>query len=260
MVVNIFIIKKYIVLVLMPMLIVILFYIGLINYGFLWSLAFLGAGLLINTIISAMLIKNPFTQMVEGKGILAINMDSTGILTPFILAVNPPFLKGKIFNKNINDVFDRSTVLQIAQPIQNKTPAKPNEEGGIDIKLDREKYNLGRFALFHYPVIIWNEQINSILTKDFFAEKEKDAFSEHGVLYLNRKMEELTSAVRNFGRYVVELTKPDKFKMTPIKWVILAIIIAGGIVLFMFAPSIIKVIKGGVDSAGGISGIFQPIN
>ena len=62
---------------------------------------------------------------------------------------------------------------------------------------------------------------------------EKDTFAEHGVLYLNRKMEELTSVVRDFGRHVVETLKP-KQSLFKNKWVIVIIIIFAVILLIIF--------------------------
>lgn len=62
--------------------------------------------------------------------------------------------------------------------------------------------------MFHFPLLIYNSQIKSLITKEWLSEKEKDTLSEHSVLYQNIKLKDLTSVTRDFSRYIVELTKP----------------------------------------------------
>lgn len=241
--INGFKIKKYCALMLNSFISAILMYIGFIYYGILGGLGFLFIGLILGLVLGNLFLKNPFTEMIEGKGILTFNIDSTGIIRPFLVAVNSPYIKG-IFNKKpINDVFDRESVMQLAIPVKNLTPAMPTKDGGIKIELTEKEYNNGRFSLFHYPVLIYNSQIGNIVTKDFLSNQEKSTFAEHGVLYLNRKMEELTSAMLNFGRYVIESLKP-KESIFANKW--FWIIVVGAVLILgaMFAPSIINAVKG----------------
>lgn len=248
MAINVFKIKKLAALLLCSLLSVILFAVGNMYYGFLWGLAWMGAGMILAVVLGTFLLSNPFTSMLEGKGILALNMDSTGIIKPFIVRLDPPYVKGKLGSKTVNDVFDRATVWNLTPPVENETPAIEKKDKTINITLSEKDYNKSRFGLFHYPVIIYNEQLRSLLTKDFFSDKEKDSFAEHGVLYLNRKLEELTSVVRDFGRHVVELTKP-KGSFFQSKWVIIVIVIVLIIILAMFAPYIISAIGGGIGPA-----------
>ncbi len=257
---NLFTVRKYAAILLSGFISVILFIIGDMYYGFLYALGFLAIALVLSVLLGNVLLKNPFTSMLEGKGILAFNFDSTGIIKPFIVALQPPFIKGKLGGNTVIDVFDRATVWNLTPPVENDTPAKFTEDKKIKIELSEKEYNKARFGLFHYPVIIYNEQIKSLLTKDFFSDSEKDAFAEHGVLYLNRKLEELTSVVRDFGRYVVELTKP-KSSFFQSKWAIWLVIAVFAIILAMFAPYIWNAIKGGLGStasaigqAGGTAG------
>ena len=200
------------------------FMVGNITYGLMGSIGLFLVGLLVSVMIANVMLRNPFSLMLEGKGIMAINMDSTGILRPFIVNVVSPYIKARFAGKPLNDVFDREAVMQLAVPVENATPAETTKEGGLIIKLSEKEYNAGRFAMFHYPCLIWNAQTNSIITKDWFSEKEKGAFAEHGILYLNRRMEELTTVVRDFGRAVVELLKPER-SLLKNKWVLLILII-----------------------------------
>jgi hypothetical protein len=276
---NPFTMKKYAALILSGMLCTICFYIGVSIYSsLLLAMGLLAVGLLVSIVVGILLLNNPFTLMMEGKGILALDLNSTGVIRPFIVKVTTPFIAAKYNGKMIHDVFDRDTVMQLAAPIKARMQLEKKDNGNIVIQLDEaellklkqktkegfttlelteEQYNAGRFALFHYPCIIWNSQVGSILTKDFLSEAEKTTFAEHTIIYLNRKMEELTSIVRDFGRYVVELTKPQGSGMGN-KWI--WIIVAVGVVILgiIFLPSIISTIKGAggtasaaISTAGG---------
>lgn len=253
---NPFVLKKYGALLFVGLFTVICFYIGLQFYGLWIGLALLFVGLIVSMLVSNKLLTNPFTEMLEGKGILTLNIDSTGVIQPFIVGVHPPYIKGSLNRQPINDVFDRDAVFNLSIPIKNKTPAKQITEGenkgGINITLNEKDYNDGRFALFQYPVLIFNNQIKSIVTKGFLASEEKHSFAEHGVLYLNRKMEELTSAVRDFGRHVVELTKPKEGFWQQNKAIIIIVMILVGLLIILFAPKVMEQLGGVAGSTGGI--------
>lgn len=257
--INVFKVKKIASLLLMGLFPTIMFFIAITMWNFLYGLLFLAAGLLLGYIVSSLMLKNPFTDMLEGKGIMAINMDSTGVLRPFIVGLQAPYIKGILNRKQVNDVWDREATFNLAVPKKAGKAEKitVNNKSFFNIQLDEKEYNEGRFALYHYPCIIWNEQTNSLLTKDFFSQKEKNAFTEHGVLYMNRKLEELTGAMLNFGRYVVEQLKP-KINILQSKWFWIVIIIVGIIMLALFAKPIIQNIQG-VASGGALGGAINPL-
>lgn len=235
---NMFKLRKWTAFLLVGLSSVIGFYMGLVFYGFLWGLIIMLVCNLVFSLVGNMLIATPFRAMIEGKGVLVLNLDSTGIIKPTIVGLQSPFLRGKMGKKEINDVWNRSTVMQLETPRKSNKVAKVNDRGGLTIDIDEKKFNEARFALFHYPVLIYNDQIESLLTKDFLSEKEKGTFAEHGVLFLNRRIEELTMQIRNFGRYVVESTRP-KGNLLQNKW--FWIVIVGLIVLMilLFLPSIV---------------------
>ena len=147
-----------------------------------------------------------------------------------------------MWQQKIKDIFDRAAVFQLAQPVK-ALDLKENKDGDLIITLDQNKFNAARFALFHYPVLIWNDNIKSLITKDFFSERERDAFAEHGVLYLNKQVEELNNHLLNFGRYIVENLKPSTDWLKS-KWTIIIAIIIFIILAAIFAPSIIEAVGG----------------
>lgn len=244
---NPYIIKKWAALMLTGLLTTIGFYIGImILKSFGIALIIMAVVLLISMFIGNNLLDNPFRRMVEGGGVMAINIDSTGVIRPFLMQVKPPYVEGKLGNKLANDVFDRATVYNLAAPQEAGQVQQGQGEDGkirIAIVLNEEEYNKGRFALFHYPVIIYNEQLNTIITKEWLSENEKTSFAEHQILYLNRKVEELTSTMRDFGRYVVESLKP-KVAIPAGTIIMIVIVIAIILLLILFAPSLMPAIQG----------------
>lgn len=263
--INPFVVKKWGAILLSGLFTVIAFFIGLSFYNFLYALIFMGGGLIISGVIGNLLLDNPFRSMLEGKGVLCLNIDSTGIIRPFIMSVKSPYVEGKLNNSLKSDVFDRDTVYNLAAPqVAGKIQKGKGKDGEIRlaIVLNEEEYNKGRFALFHFPAIIFNEQINSIITKDFLSNEEKIAFAEHGVLYLNRKMEELTSAIRDFGRHVVENLKPKGLNLNS-GVVTIIIIIMVIVLLIFFAPKLIPALaKAGASigaGAGNAAGAVQKV-
>lgn len=261
---NVFKLRKWGGLLFMGLFTVICFFIGLKFYNFWIALILMGVGLLVGILVANLMIKTPFRDMVEGKGILVANLDSTGILRFSLVGLQSPYIAGKLGIDKIKDVWDRSTVAQIAAPVRNRIKAEKivrgEKKGGIKIVLDEREYNEARFALFHFPLLIWNNQIKSLITKDFLAEKEKGTFAEHGILFLNRRVEELTSQIRDFARYVVESTKPKK-SIWQNKWILIVIIFFVVLMLIMFLPVIINALKGVWGNAGGaVSNAFGSNN
>lgn len=251
---NWFKVRKWGALIFNPFLCVTSFFIGIKFYNFWLALGLFLFSCLAGTLLGIALLKNPFTDMIEGTGILTINLDSTGVLKPFIVSVNSPYIKGFLDKKPVNDVFDRNAVFNLSPPKKVKNPIIKDEKG-ITIKLTHEELNAGRFGLWHYPTLIYNEQIKSILTKDFLSNSEKEIFAEHGVLYLNRKMEELTSVVRDFGRYVVELTKPKEGWLLNNKWILIIAAVLIGLLVIMFLPKVIQQLGGSIPNIfGGLKG------
>ena len=252
--INPFIMRKWGAMLLLGMCTTIGFYSGMVfGKSIVFGLVGMGIMLFITMIIANMLLNNPFRAMLEGKGVLAIDINSTGILRPFILSVLPPFVHGNLGEKLVKDVFDREMVYNITVPQKAGIIQQGKGEDGTvrtAIVLDEEEYNKGRFGMFHYPVVLFNSQMNSIITKDWFSEKEKGSIAEHTVLYLNQELQRLTTSLLNFGRYVVEQTKP-KGSIWQNKWLWIIIV---GFVIFMivlFAPSIIPLLKSSASSLSG---------
>ena len=263
---NLFKLKRWAALFLAGFLPTIAFYIGMM-YGIFIAIPCFIVSAVISILIASLILKNPFTSMLEGQGLLTFHIDSTGVVRPFLMALDQPYVRSKQGNTLIEDVYDRECVLSVAPPskcglLETKENAQGDKE--IHIILNSNDFNKARFQMWQYPLLIYNGQLKSLVTKEFLSQNEKQAFSEHGILYLNRKMEELTSLIRDFGRYIVELSKPTTsiFKS---KWFWIVIIFVGVVIAGLFGYPIIQQLMGktgssaisAISNAGGAAVIPQ---
>lgn len=240
---NPFVMKKWAALILSGAVPTILWTVGSLYYGLWGGVGFFLVGLLLSVIAGSVLLSNPFTKMLEGKGVLGLLLDSTGIIKPFIWVVKSPYMFTRLGGKNVKDVFNREAVGHIAAPQNAELPAEFGEKGGLNLRLTEKELNDSRFQMFHFPCVIFNNQIGSTITKDWLSDKESTTFAEHGILYMNRQLESLNAAMLNFGRYIVELTKPSE-KWYQNKWILFLVIGLAVLLLVMFAPAVINAVKG----------------
>lgn len=192
-------------------------------------------GALIGILLFNLLTSHALTDLIEGSGILCLTFDSTGVIDPFILKVNPPLLSNK--KRGISTLFDRSMFFYLKAPqtanlynvpplATGETPAIPSANPNFEdyiIRMPKSKQNSLTFAFKQFPCLIFNKNSETFLSKDFLCSGEESAMMKHQVLYLKRKTEELTSVMRDFARYVIELTRPQKSLMS--NWLFWAAII-----------------------------------
>jgi len=213
---------------------------------------------LIMVFIGGAMIKSPFRDVLEGKGILGITMDSTGILDLFVLSVWDDRLKAKLHGLEVEDVFNREAVFQTRTPKQGAYHVieEGDNKGSILIGMDQPMFNKAKFSMLGIPTVIWNKQAKSILTKEFFSEKEKDSFAEHSIIYLNKNLKELNNSMRDFSRYVVETTLQKGGGLLGSKWTWIIIAVAVIIMIVLFGPAILD----SLSSSGAIGAASSAVD
>ena len=258
---NPFVIKKWGALLLSSLLTTISFFIGLVLYDTIGGIGFMMGGLLVGILIGNAMLNHPFRAMVEGKGILMLDLNSTGIIRPFITTVLPPYIKGTVDNHLIEDIFDRSAVFSLIPPVTGGVTQQGQGKDGnfrTAFVISEDEYNQGRFGLNHYPVVIFNSQNQTLITKEMLSENEKTSFAEHTILYLNAKVKELTTAMLNFGRYVVESTKP-KLSWMQSKWTWIILIIGLALLAVIFLPTVFPQLKAAFGGAATAASSITPL-
>lgn len=253
---NPYVMKKYLAFGLISLFTYIFYAIGTAKYGLLMGFVIMFFGVILSIILANILIKNPFSQLIEGRGILTVDMTSTGILRLFISGIDGSYIKGRIGKKDIDDSFDRDAVLQLTQPTQTQNKAIRTEKGEVIIYLTEDDYNKSRFQLFQYPTILYNSIIDSTLTKDMLSDNEKSTFANHQILNVTKKIQDLEKASLNMGRSVVDLTRPFQ-SWYENKWVMIIVFVMIAVVIIMFLPKILQTIGGGGALGESFSGIFN---
>ena len=219
--------------------IVMLLVLGLVPgalYPFLivWSGMMMGTAIFIAiavlfVVITIRVLHHPLLTVIEGKGMMAGTFDSSGRVELFNVAYsNPPILEGKYKGKDIETIFDRSlvhdlilhddkAVMQKAKVVDKE--GKPVKE--VEVLVLPERKDEYVFALEkRYPFFIFNKNLGVFLSKESLSNLEKNIFAKHLILELLRKTAELANYMRDFGRYVIEATKPRRLSLRELvrKW------------------------------------------
>lgn len=246
--VNLYKVKKMVSLLILGMLPTFAFFMFMMfNFGIIYSIVVWVLMVVIGMLIFSVLTRHPLMSLIQGEGMLGLTFDSTGVIEPFLVKVNPPFIKGFMAGKKqVSSLFDRNAVFYMKNPQKADMNFKNEDEDfkTYTLKIPKGKESQLTYMFQQYPTFIFNKNLDVFLTKDSLAKIETEGMIKHLVLYLKVKTEELTSIMRDFARYVIEMTKPKqpflagKGKLL----MIIAIIVAIIILIVLFAPSIINII------------------
>jgi len=245
--VNLFKVKKLVSLFILGFLPTFAFFMFMFfGFGIIYSIIVWVLFVIIGMLIFSALTRHPLMQLIQGEGMLALTLDSTGVIEPFIIKANPPFIKGRIGRKEVSSLFDRPTVFYMKNPKDARIDFKEEDENfkTYNLKVPKGKESQITYAFQQYPTFIYNKNLGALMTKDSLAKMETEGIIKHLVLYLKVKTEELTSIMRDFARYVIEMTKPKTSMFAgKSRIIIILVIIAVVIILIaLFAPSIINII------------------
>lgn len=232
------------------------FFVGLLYYDFIVAIVLMFIGIILGALIFNKITKHAFTDMLEGAGLLTLCIDSPGVIVPFITTFNePPYIKGLLGKKEVAGVYNRDLVHYLHKAKEAKLIELEDETTGkitryLKLPDEKEKHD-SIFSFGPYPTFIFNKNLDSFLSKDALSQFEKDIFTKQHALYILKKTENLSQAVRDFARYIVEHSKPrgGSILSSPwLKWILIAV----GIVVFLvlFLPLILDAISG--FDAGGI--------
>jgi len=220
------------------------------------------ASLLVAVILIIMggrMLRHPFISMLEGKGLLSMILDSTGLVGLFNVVVDAPRMKG-IFPvkgvEEVEDTYNTDLMHRLFVPRDAKlTKAvsfKHDDNGNVVV--DRyvdvlvlptgdEKYD-HLFSLENRPTFIYNKVIGKFMSRDGLAKFEKDLMLKHNALNILRKVQEIDVNFRNFARYTGELLKPEKkgiFANPIIKYILIGLVVLMIIVIMMlFLPAFLE--------------------
>jgi hypothetical protein len=212
----------------------------------IWAVGGMILGMLLSVLIGSSLLKNPFSDMLEGKGLLVFNLTSTGIIQAFVMPFEKNFLTGYINGEVVEEYFDRDGTNVINAPKKTKSRVAKTKDGGLLFEINGDELNDARFAFNQYPLLFYNQMSNTFFSKEQLAEFEKKIISYNKLVFLSKKVEDLTMYVKNFGRHIVESLKPKKVIGGMPSWVILLFVI---IIIVIVVMMILK--SGGGNALSG---------
>lgn len=253
-------IKKWIAYILCGALPIMFFIMSILISGDLIIAYIMGImGIIICAVMSNKLLHHPFSALVEGSGIVTLDVNSTGIIGCFISQMsNPPKIIG-IMNrlKHVTDVYERDLVHTLFVPYKGvlvdavEVDVDSGEHiGKCQVLKMPEKNDYNKLFSFEgKPTFIYNRNLDMYVGKDYLSRMETESTLQHSINHLLNLGKHLSENVDPFARYVVEMTRPKKSWLSgKMKWILIAIIVIMIVVLLaMFAPSFIGGIQSGMQ-------------
>lgn len=246
--------SKYLALVIAAIVPSIAFMMGLIFFNLLYAMIYWIVFVITTIIIGGLfIIRHPFLQVLEGKGLLVLDINSRGIVQTFIAKIIPPYIKSKIFGKDVSSLFDRKSTYFMNAP---KTATLEEKGDDIILRIKQDDYNKFGFKVLSLPTVIYNSQIGEFLDKGMLEKVETKMFTKNKLLYVGKKVEEQSMQIRDFARYIVEQTKKSDTIFGMNKKLLIIILIAIGAVVIgaLLLPNVLK-------TTSAIAGtVAQPIS
>ena len=250
---NIYGVKKLSALVMLGLMPTLVFTIAIIFWGYFFAIAFLFVFLALFIVLALRMLKHPMLEMIEGKGMMTMTWDSSGLIETFTVQADPPFVKGIYKGKMRETMFDREIVSYIIppQPARMADATCLDAEGNVVgtrkvlIMPTRDEKADYLFRFGTYPTFIYNKSLGNFLQKSMLSDFESNTFVNHMVLYLLKKTEDLSGHVRDFARYIVEQTRPQAGWFQKNRWV-LWLVLAGAIIglALLFIPGLMSAFEG----------------
>lgn len=267
--VNIYRIKKYLALLMLgafpAAIMFILFLIGVeLQVTIASSLVTMG----ILVIFFNMLTRHPMIDYLEGQGLLMIKLDSTGVMQFIIAQLRQPYIESNVGGHRVETLYDRNLVHYITKPFKRNVEVSNLTKDGkeftkYEMLLPKGDESIAGFMMDHYPVLIYNQNMGSFITKNDLGKMETTGTIAHGMLYLDRKTDELTSIMRDFARSVMELFRPG-WNLAEILnkwwfWVVVVILMGLGLyVAWPYIEQFLGMAKSTVAATPGIGGSTTP--
>ena len=183
-------------------------YMLLLNSGNIAIFAGL-ASILVCVFIGLTISKNVFTDMVEGKGILTLDLTSKGVARFFLVKLKGKQVKGKLDGIDIRGFFNRKMLTLIKAP--EKVSGEVTEEGNLTITIPEEKAKEARFVQGDYGMFFYNSILDEFITKEMLFEKEEHVFTDHTILETKKAFLLAEQHLQPFTRMFMEQFNPKKF-------------------------------------------------
>jgi len=203
--------------------------------------------------IGRALTAHPYINMLESRGLVVFGINSSGIIQPYTAAVNLPYLD--LMKKNpLRTIFDRKIAFYLMRP--KRAELSENEEHVL-MTVPKPKHTAINYSMQGTPVFLYNEKLNSFITKEFLSENENSIMTEHLTLVLLDQVRSFRKSVQDLTRHVVDQFAPNKFwGILKNPWVMAMIIIVVMVLVVMLVlPQLPKMLGYASSAASSIQGV-----
>lgn len=196
-------------------------------------------------------LNDPLFQLVDGKGILCLGVDSTGYITPYNAEVALPNIFMKVRGKVIDGTFDRKITDYLADPKKANAYIEP-ESGDLYLRLPKKDIKKKEFRLAGArPTFFYNEKTGTFWDKDTLAGMESKTITENLAVLTLMRFRTFIAAVGALNKHFADLHKPNRMlELLSSPWIKALIIIILIVVVIMFlAPNLPTI----MSSFGGVT-------
>lgn len=203
---------------------------GIYTFGLNNALFMCASVLLVCMIASNKLTNHEFRDMLEGKGIITVKLESTGVFDFRVLQVANGRIFGDLWGKKVNEPYNPELLYTLYAPENHKDGyAVVKAKDGKDLLwMDLSVFRSYKFGFKQYPMLVYNSVTKTLLTKGDLGDIEK-IIASHNVFVANERAKDLNKSLLDFSRAVVD--KEFSLKNVELgKWLIYLLI--GGIIAF----------------------------
>jgi hypothetical protein len=172
----------------------------------------------------------PLIQILKKKGLAVINIDSSGILKLYLAKVHLPYVTVETPRGPKSTVFDRRLLVQFLQP---KTVAAVEKEDCWTLDIPKKDYGKNNFGWNGLNVFLWNDRLQSFVTKEMIADQETEITVDHAILHLNDRIHSLHMNMAQVFKFFLDtMLKKNPFANINFGAIILVILVIVILVLF----------------------------
>jgi hypothetical protein len=230
---------------------------GMVLFGIniLFALMFtMFIAIIIGFISSIITSQNAWVQAIEGKNMLCIDLNSSGIVKLFNVEVNVPDIKLNTDKGSEKRIYDRMISFVLKNPEQKMSVYENDKEDNLEFKMPRKDFQKSLFKAGYLNFLVYNSQTGMFLTKEFLAQSEKELMIEYVTLNEWKELKELNKIMRDFTRQTMDTINNSLMGIidSPIFKIIalLMIILIVGAIGFAFLDIM------GIDIFGGVVNVI----
>lgn len=253
-----FVWKKWIILVLLSVLpLSSVWIMSIFGIPFLFALVGSYFFAIIMIVLAWFFLRHPLLAWIEGTGLLAADINSTGIISWYKVTVAQSRMTIG-YGKGIKSFFNRKLFAPFAvfpQELEATEQIDKDGDGEIVFRIKKQDYPKAIFGTTPTRnILFFNGKTKNVITKDFLAEGEDKLLADHMLYDLKESIDVLGEQMGPFAKYIVDLMAKalGGFKM-PSYWIIIAILVFLALAYFSW-PYLTGLIGGASGTAAKVAG------